>query len=92
MPRVNFNFSDSEHLELKNKAASLGLTIPGYIKQVLKDTQQIKSRSDTKAVTMAMRRLIPILVIAMGKTQNQNQQAIDKLTQLLLKEYDQGSL
>jgi hypothetical protein len=41
---------------------------------------------------MAVRRLIPVLVLAMGKTQNQSQQMIDKLTQLLLKEYDQGGV
>jgi len=92
MARIIFNLPDNEHLELKNKAATFGMTISGYIRHVLRDSLQKKSRQDTHAVTMAVRRLIPVLVMAMGKTQNQSQQMIDKLTQLLLKEYDQGGV
>ena len=92
MARVIFNLPDNEHLELKKKALSLGLTTSGYIRLVIHDFQQKKSRPDTQAVTMAIRRLIPVLVIAMGKTQNQSEQTIAKLTNFLLKEYDQGGL
>jgi hypothetical protein len=94
MARITFNLPDNELLELKKKSDSLGLTISSYVRQVLKDSQQKQPRQpqEVQAVIMAVRRLIPVLVIAMGKTQNQNQQMIDKLTQLLLKEYDQGGL
>ena len=92
MARIIFNLPDNEHLELKNKAATLGMKISGYTRHVLRDSQQKKPRQDTHAVTMAVRRLIPVLVLAMGKTQNQSQQVMDKLTQFLLKEYDQGGV
>ena len=92
MARIIFNLPDNEHLELKNKAATLGMTISGYTRHVLRDAQLKKPRQDTHAVTMAVRRIIPVLVLAMGKTQNQSQQVMDKLTQFLLKEYDQGGV
>ena len=92
MARITFNLSNDEHQELKKKAATLGLTSAGYTRQIIKDSQQKKSRQEIHAVSSAIRKLIPVLAIAMGKTQNQNEQMIHKLTQLLLKEYDQGGL
>ena len=92
MAQIVFTLPDNEQQELKQKATSLGLTTSGYLRQIIRDSQQKKPRQDIHAVSQAIRRLIPVLVIAMGKTQNQSQQTIDKLTQFLLKEYDQGGL
>ena len=92
MAQIVFTLPDKEQQELKQKATSLGLTTSGYLRQIIRDSHPKKIRQDTHAVSMAVRRLIPVLVIAMGKTQNQSQQMIDKLTQHLLKEYDQGGL
>ena len=90
MAKVLFNLPDQEHVELKKKATSLGLTSSGYIRQILKDSLRKKTRQDSQAVSLAIRRLIPVLAQALGRTQNVDRQAIEKLTQILLKEYDQG--
>jgi plasmid stability protein len=90
MAKVLFNLPDQEHAELKKKATSLGLTTSAYIRQILRDSPHKKSRPDSQAVSLAIRRLIPVLAQALGRTQNADRQAIEKLTQILLKEYDQG--
>ena len=90
MAKVLFNLPDQEHVELKKKAASLGLTTSGYMRQILKDSLRKKTRQDGQAVSIAIRRLVPVLAQAWGRTQNVDRQAIEKLTQILLKEYDQG--
>ncbi|MFH0754433.1 MAG: hypothetical protein V2A70_07700 [Candidatus Omnitrophota bacterium] len=92
MAKVLFNLPDQEYIELKTKATSLGLTSSGYIRQILKDSLQKKPRQNDLATSIAVRKLIPVLAQALGRTQNVNRQAIEKLTQILLREYDQGGV
>ncbi len=90
MPKILISIQDEDARAIKKKAASLGLTTSAYIRQVLKDSLRKQSRPDSQAVALAVRRLIPVLVQALGRTQNASSQATEKLKQILLKEYDQG--
>jgi hypothetical protein len=86
MAKVLFNLPDQEYAELKKKAQSFGLTTAAFIRYLLKNSK-IKEKDD-QTIQEAIRRLIPIIVEALGRTQNVQPEAVNKLTDILVKKYD----
>ena len=85
MAKFLFSLPDNEYAELKKKAQSLGLTTAAFIRQLLKDGQ---NKEKDQTIKDALRILIPIIVEALGRTQNAQPEAINKLTDILVKKYD----
>ena len=89
MARIVINIPDDEAAEIKAKAASFGLSLPAYTRQILKDSLRRKGNNEATVTLRAIRKLIPILAEALGRTLKADDQSIQKLSQLLLNKYDQ---
>jgi plasmid stability protein len=90
MARILINIPDEEAEEIKTRALSLGVSAPAYARQVLKDSLRRKGNNEATVTLRAIRKLIPILAEALGRTLKADQQSVQKLSQLLLEQYDQG--
>ena len=89
MARIVINLPDDEAVEIKTKATSFGLSLPAYTRQVLKDSLRRKGNNEATVTLRAIRKLIPILAEALGRTLKADTQSVEKLSQLLLDKYDQ---
>jgi len=92
MPKILINIQEEDTLEIKKKAASFGLTTSAYIRQVLKDSLRKKNNNEQATTARTIRRLIPVLAEAFGRTHNASPETINKLEQILLKKYDWGEM
>lgn len=90
MPRILINIPELEATEIKTKAASFGLSMSAYTRQVLKDSLRRNGNNEMTVVLRAIRKLIPILAEALGRAQRVDAQTVQKLSQILLKQYDQA--
>ena len=89
MARIIINIPDDEAEEVKTKAASLGVSTSTYTRQVLKDSLRRKGNNEATVTLRAIRKLVPILAEALGRTLKADDQSVQKLSQLLLDKYDQ---
>jgi len=88
MARILINIPDEEATEIKTKASSFGLSMSAYTRQILKDSMRRKN-SEATVTLRAIRKLIPILAEALGRTLKADQESVKKLSQLLLDKFDQ---
>ena len=89
MARIVINIPDDEAEEIKTKAVSLGVSTSIYTRQVLKDSLRRKGNNEATVTLRAIRKLIPILAEALGRTLKADDQSVQKLSQILLDKYDQ---
>lgn len=89
MARIVINIPDNEAEEIKTKAVSLGVSTSTYTRQVLKDSLRRKGNNEATVTLRAIRKLIPILAEALGRTLKADDQSVQKLSQILLDKYDQ---
>lgn len=89
MARIVINIPDNEAEEIKTKAVSLGVSTSTYTRQVLKDSLRRKGNNEATVTLRAIRKLIPILAEALGRTLKADDQSVQRLSQLLLDKYDQ---
>ena len=89
MGQILLRIEDTELKQIQKKAQDLGLTTSAYVRQVLKDAHRSPPKNQPVELPGAVRRLIPVMAEALGRTQNATPEAIDKLTKILLKKYDQ---
>jgi len=92
LAKVIFNLPDKEHLELKKKALSLGLTSSGYIAKLLKTPCASNPARTAKQYLWRSANLFRSWRKLWVERKNADRQATEKLTQILLKEYDQGGV
>ena len=89
MARIVINIPDDEAEEIKTKAVSLGVSTSTYTRQVLKDSLRRKGNNEATVTLRAIRKLVPILAEALGRTLKADDQSVQRLSQILLDKYDQ---
>ncbi len=83
------NIDDEDYKLIEKKAASLGLTLPAYTRQVLKDSVK-NTRKDQPDIHLKIARAkVVVIAEALGRTQGASPEATDKLKKTLLKIFDQ---
>jgi len=83
------NIEDEDFKLIEKKAASLGLTLPAYARQILKESIKNPRKDHTEFSLKIARAKIVVIAEALGRTQNATPEAIEKLSKILLKKFDQ---
>jgi plasmid stability protein len=83
------NIEVTDYKKIQEKASELGLSANAYIRQVLKNSLKKFAKQEPADTLKAARALVPVLAEALGRTQNANPEAIEKLAKILLKKFDQ---
>jgi len=89
MDKILLRIEEAESKQIQKKAAELGLTTSAYIRQVLKDSLKNSNRKEPPDSIKATRALVHVVSEALGRTQNASPEAIEKLSKILLKKFDQ---
>ena len=89
MAKILLRIDDAESKQIQKKAAELGLTTSAFIRQVLKDSINKSQKNKPDIHLKIARAKIVVIAEALGRTQNATPEAIEKLSKILLKKFDQ---
>jgi CRISPR/Cas system CSM-associated protein Csm2 small subunit len=92
MVQFLLRIEEAEAEQIKQQATEFGLSASAFIRQIVKaslrkDNQKEQAPENFKK---NIRALVPVLAEALGRmTKDYNKEKVDKLSQILLKAYDQ---
>ncbi len=89
MAQFHIFIDDTEAKQIQKKAADLGLSTSAYTRKVLRDSLKKSVQKEAPDTLKAARAQVVVLSEALGRTQNASPEAIEKLSKILLKKFDQ---
>ena len=92
MVQFLLRIEEAEAEQIKQQATEFGLSASAFIRQIVKASLRKDSQKEQVPENLKknIRALIPVLAEALGRqTKDYNKEKVDKLSQILLKAYDQ---
>ena len=92
MVQFLLRIEEAEAEQIKQQATEFGLSASAFIRQIVKASLRKDNQKEQVPENLKknIRALVPVLSEALGRmTKDYNKEKVDKLSQLLLKAYDQ---
>ncbi len=92
MVQFLIRIEEPEAEQIKQQATEFGLSASAFIRQIVKASLRKDNQKEQVPENLKknIRALVPVLAEALGRmTKDYNKEKVDKLSQLLLKAYDQ---
>jgi hypothetical protein len=83
------NIEDEDFKLIEKKAAILGLTLPAYARQILKESIKNPRKDHSEYSLKLARAKVVVMAEALGRTQGASPEATEKLKKTLLKIFEQ---
>jgi len=88
MLNITLNLDPAEEDQLRSKAKSLGFSVSGYVRTLVRDSFKRDSQAPHTELSNAVRALVPVLAEALCRTMGKTPEQLEKLTPLLLQRYE----
>jgi len=92
MVQFLLRIEEAEAEQIKQQATEFGLSASAFIRQIVKASLRKGNQKEQvpENLKKSIRALVPVLAEALGRmTKDYNKEKVDKLSQILLKAYDQ---
>jgi len=89
MDQIHLRLDEEDYKLIQKRADEFGLTTNAFLRQIVKNYLKNSTRKTEADGFKGDRAMVKVLAEALGRTQGAKPEEVEKLSQLLLKKFDQ---